>query len=335
MDIKKNSIASIKHSVVALTFFAISAGVTLQAQAQIQAQTQDKQALKLVVGFPPGGSVDVIARLIAESVRDDFSSVIVENKPGAAGRIALAQIKIAKPDGQTLVVAPSGPMVVAPHVYKKLEYDPVKDFTPITQLAIFQFGIASGPATNVKNISEMLSKAKSDPKNATYGSSGQGTLPHFLGVMLEQVSGAPLVHVPFQGGAPANVALLGGHIGYKLDVVSETVELHRAGKIRIIAVTGPSRDAQVPEVPTLKESGVDMVATGWFAVYGPAGMNVEQVQRINQVIVAAIRRPANIEKMKALGLEVVGSSSAGLAEAQRADLSRWEKPIKATGIQLD
>jgi tripartite-type tricarboxylate transporter receptor subunit TctC len=312
---------------------AFGLGIALFCSFSLQAQ--DKQPLKILVGYPPGGSVDVIARLLADSLRDDFSSIIVENKPGAGGRIALQQAKNSKPDGQTLIVAPSGPMVVFPHVYKKLEYDPVKDFSPISQLGVFQFGITAGPASNVKNVAEMIANAKKDPKNATYGSSGQGTLGHFLGVMLEQISGTTLVHVPFQGGAPANVALLGGHIGYKIDVVSESVELHRAGKARLIAVTGNVRDAQVPEVPTLKESGVDMVSTAWFAVYAPAGMSAEMVQRLNGLIVTAIKKPANSDKMKNLGLEVIGSTPAGLAEAQRTDLQRWEKPIKTTGIQLD
>jgi tripartite-type tricarboxylate transporter receptor subunit TctC len=310
-------------------------GLSLALSFTTALQAQDKQPLKILVGYPPGGSVDVIARLLADSLRDDFSTIIVENKPGAGGRIALQQAKNSKPDGQTLIVAPSGPMVVFPHVYKKLEYDPVKDFSPISQLGVFQFGITAGPSSSVKNVSEMLANAKKDPKNATYGSSGQGTLPHFLGVMLEQISGTTLVHVPFQGGAPANVALLGGHIGYKIDVVSESVELHRAGKARLIAVTGNVRDSQVPEVPTLKESGVNMEATGWFALYGPAGMSADMVQRMNQLVVAAMKKPANMDKMKGLGLEVIGSTPAGLVEAQRADLQRWEKPIKATGIQLD
>jgi tripartite-type tricarboxylate transporter receptor subunit TctC len=311
----------------------VAACITVAGIAPVFAQ--DKAPLKIIVGYPPGGSVDVIARLIAESVRDEFSSVIVENKPGAGGRIALAQMKTFKADGQTIIVAPSGPMVVSPHVQKKLEYDPIKDFTPISQLAAFQLGIAAGPGSGAKTMAEMIAKAKSDPKNATYGSSGAGTLPHFLGVMLEQSAGVSLVHVPFQGGAPANVALVGGHIGYKVDVVSESVELHRAGKVRLIAVSGATRDSQVPEVPTLKESGIDMVATGWFAVYGPAGMNPEQVQKLNQIINTAIKKPANLEKIKGLGLDVIASTPSGLAEAQRADFQRWEKPIKSTGIQLD
>jgi len=152
---------------------------------------------------------------------------------------------------------------------------------------------------------------------------------------MEQSAGVPLTHVPFQGGAPANNALLGGHIGYKFDVVSETVELHRNGKVRIIGVTGASRDPQVPDVPTLKEQGVGMEATAWFAMYGPAGMSPEVVARVERAVTAAVKTPAMKERMLKLGYEAIGSTSAELAAAQRADLARWEKPIKATGVLLD
>jgi tripartite-type tricarboxylate transporter receptor subunit TctC len=226
-------------------------------------------------------------------------------------------------------------MVLFPHVYKKLDYDPVRDFTPVSLIARFQFGVVSGPATNVRTVAEMLAKAKADPKSATYGSPGLGTLPHFMGVLMEQSTGVPFIHVPFQGGAPANTALVGGHIGYKFDVVSETAELHRAGKVRIIAVTGPTRDPQVPEVPTLKESGVDMEATAWFAMYGPAGLPPEVLARLERAVSTAVKKPAMQERLRSLGYEPIGSTSAELAAEQRADLARWGKPIKATGISLD
>jgi tripartite-type tricarboxylate transporter receptor subunit TctC len=296
---------------------------------------QDKPSLKILVGFPPGGSADVLARIIGDAVRDDFASVIVENKPGAAGRLALQQTKTAKPDGQTVVVLPSGPMVLFPHVYKKLEYDAVKDFTPISQIARFQFGVVSGPSSNVKTIAEMLAKAKTDASSASYGTPGQGTLPHFLGVLMEQSAGVSLTHVPFQGGAPANNALLGGHIGYKFDVVSETAPLHKEGKVRIIAVTGATRDTQVPEVPTLKEQGVNMEASAWFAMYAPAGLDAPTLARLEKSVMTAVRKPEVKDKLIKLGFEPVGSNSADLAAAQRQDLARWEKPIKATGVLLD
>ena len=299
------------------------------------ALAQDKPPLKILVGFPPGGSADVIARLIGDAVRDEFATVTVENRPGAGGRIALTAVKNAKADGQTVIILPSGPMVLFPHVYKKLDYDAVRDFTPVSQIAAFQFGVVSGPASGARTVAEMLSKAKASPKGATYGSPGLGTLPHFMGVLMEQSAGVPFTHVPFQGGAPANTALLGGHIDYKFDVVSETAELHKSGKVRIIAVTGDKRDAQVPEVPTLKEAGVNMVATAWFAMYGPAGLPQPVLAKLERAVSQAVKKPEMQAKLLALGYDPIGSSSAELAAAQRTDLARWEKPIKATGVSLD
>ena len=299
------------------------------------ALAQDKPPLKILVGFPPGGSADTIARLMGNAMKDDFSTVIIENKPGASGRIALQQVKASKSDGQTVIILPSGPMVLFPHVYKNLGYDADKDFTPISLIARFQFGIVSGPGSNVKTIPEMMAKAKSDPASASYGTPGAGSLPHFLGVLLEQSAGVALNHVPFQGGAPANTALLGGHIGYKIDVVSETAQLHREGKVRVIAVTGGQRDAQIPEVPTLKESGINMEATAWFAMYGPANIPAPTLTKLENAVRLAVAKPDVREQLIKLGNEPVGSTSAELAANQKADLARWEKPIKATGISLE
>ena len=307
----------------------------LLATAALAAQAQSKPPLKILVGFPPGGSADVLARLVADALKDDFSPVVVDNKPGAGGRIALGMVKNAKPDGQTVIVLPSGPMVLFPHVYKKLDYDAVRDFTPISQIARFQFGVVAGPASGAKSVGDMITKAKANPGASSYGTPGAGTLPHFMGVLMEQSSGIQLNHVPFQGGAPANNALLGGHIDYKFDVVSETAELHHSGKARIIAVTGSKRDPQVPEVPTLKESGVNMEATAWFAMYGPAGLSGEALSRLEKAMMKIVRDPALKDKLLKLGYDPIGSGSAELAAAQKADLARWEKPIKATGVQLD
>lgn len=299
------------------------------------AQAQDKAPLKILVGFPPGGSADTLARIVADALRNDFSPVTVENRPGAGGRIALMQTKATKPDGQTVIVLPSGPMVLFPHAYKKLDYDAVKDFTPVSLIANFQFGVVAGPGSQARTIQDMLAQARAKPGEGSYGTPGLGTLPHFMGVLLEQSAGVQLNHVPFQGGGPANTALLGGHIQYKFDVVSETAELHRAGKARILAVTGGRRDTQVPEVPTLKESGIPMEATAWFAMYGPAGLTRDTLGRLEKAMTSALRKAEVRERLVKLGYEPVGSTSAELAAAQRADLARWEKPIKATGVQLD
>ena len=309
--------------------------LTLLAGLATLSQAQDKPPLRILVGFAPGGSADVLARMVAEALREDFGTIVVDNKPGAGGRLALNLVKAAKPDGQTVIVLPSGPMVLFPHVYKKLDYDPVRDFTPVSQIARFQFGVVAGPATSAKTLAEMIALAKAKPGASSYGTPGAGTLPHFMGVLMEQSSGIALNHVPFQGGAPANNALLGGHIDYKFDVVSETAELHRSGKVRIIGVTGGQRDPQVPEVPTLKEAGVNMEATAWFAMYGPAGLQGAALARLEKAMMKLVRDPAMQAKLRALGYDPIGSGSADLAAAQKMDLARWEKPIKATGVQLD
>lgn len=309
-------------------------GAALLALA-LGTSAQDKPPLKILVGFPPGGSVDPVARLLADALRQDFGAITVENRPGAGGRIALMATRNARPDGQTVIVLPSGPMVLFPHVYRKLDYDPVRDFTPISQLARFQFAVVAGPASPAKSLGELVQAARARPGQGSYGSPGLGTLPHFMGVLMEQSAGVKLNHVPFQGGGPANTALLGGHIDYKFDVVSETAELHRNGKVRILAVTGPRRDPQVPEVPTMREAGVPMEATAWFAMYAPAGLAPEVASRLEKAVAAAVRKPDVQARLLKLGYEPIGSTGAELAAAQRQDLARWEQPIKATGVVLD
>ena len=302
----------------------------------LSAQTA-KPPLKILVGYPPGGSDDVIARQIASrmSAGLDGQSVVAENKPGAAGRIAIDALKNAAPEGSTVIVMPSGPVVLFPHVYKKLNYDPVKDLAPISQLASFQFCIVSGPKTNVKNMAEMRALPKSDPGSTNFGSSGNGTVPHFPGIMLGDAAGIPMNHVPFQGGAPAMNALLGCHVGYTTDVVTEALEQHRSGKARIIAVAGANRATQVPEVPTLREQGVPIDASAWFAMYGPANLPANVVQRLNRAVILAMKEAEFAAKLTALGLEPIGSTPEQLAAVQKADFAKWEKPVKASGFTAD
>ena len=321
------------NALTALT--ALTALATLTAPAA-WAQA-DRPALRILVGFPPGGSADTIARLLAERLPSQLGgqTVLVDNKPGAAGRIAIDTLKNAAPDGNTVIVMPSGPVVLFPHVYRKLNYDVNKDLAPISQLATFQFCVVSGPKSNVKTMAEMIARAKADPSTASYGSSGNGTVPHFLGLMIGDAAGIDFQHVPFQGGAPAMTALVGGHIGYTMDVVTEALEQHRAGKVRIIAVAGAQRASQLPEVPTLREQGVAMDAGAWFAMYGPGGLAPAQAQRLSLAVQAAMKEAAFAQRMSALGLEPIGSTPEQLTAVQRADFAKWAKPVKESGFQAD
>jgi tripartite-type tricarboxylate transporter receptor subunit TctC len=289
------------------------------------------------VGFPPGGSADVIARLLSERLPAQLGgqAVVVENKPGAGGRIAIDLLKNAPPDGNTVVIMPSGPLVLYPHVFKKLNYDPVKDLQPVSLLANFQFCVVSGPKSNVKTIPEMLAKAKADPSTASYGSSGNGTVPHFLGLMIIDAAGIDLQHVPFQGGAPAMNALIGGQIGYTMDVVTEALEQHKAGKVRIIAVAGAQRAPQLPDVPTLREQGLAMDASAWFAMVANAGAPAATVQRLSTAVRAAMKDATLLARFNTLGLEPVASTPEQMAAVQKADFNKWAKPVKASGFQAD
>jgi tripartite-type tricarboxylate transporter receptor subunit TctC len=297
---------------------------------------QDKPVLKILVGFPPGGSVDLVARLLAERMKASLDqNVIVDNKPGAAGRVALAEVKRAAPDGNTLVLAASGALVILPWLYKNLGYDPVRDFTPIARTTTFDFALTVGPGAPSGDIKALFAWLKANPDKANYATSGAGTVPHFTGLLLAQETGIALTHVAYKGGAPAAQDLLGGQIPLMIDTASETIEHHRSGKLRILAVTGESRSAALPEVPTLKELGYNVVADAFFGLYGPAGMAADRTQKISDAVAQALNSPELQARIRALGLTTSFAGPQALASVQAAHLKRWDNPIKSSGYTVD
>ncbi|MFZ2652329.1 MAG: Bug family tripartite tricarboxylate transporter substrate binding protein [Burkholderiaceae bacterium] len=300
------------------------------------AGAQDKAPLKVLVGFPPGGSADIVARLLADKLRGLLGqNVIVDNKPGAAGRVALGELKRAAPDGQALILAPSGALVILPWLYKNLGYDPVRDFTPVARIVTFDFAITAGPAAPAGGMMAVLAWMKANPGKANFGSPGAGTVPHFAGVLLGQTAGVELTHVAYKGGAPAVNDLLGGQIPLMVDTPLETIEHHRAGKLRILALTGEARSKALPEVPTLKELGVNLSADAFFGVYGPPGMAPELTARLSRVLGDALRQSDVQEKIYSLGLVPSYSDGAELAAVQASHYKRWEAPIKASGFTVE
>ena len=292
--------------------------------------------MKILVGFPPGGSVDVIARLLAEKLRVSLGqNVIVDNKPGAGGRVALGELKRAAPDGQTLVLSPSGALVLQPWFIQNLGYDPVKDFTAIARVTTFDFAITAGPGAPAGDLKAVLAWLKANPGKANYATSGAGTIPHFAGQLLAQATGVPLAHVAYRGGAPAAIDLVGGQIPLMVDTASETLEHHKAGRVRILAVTGESRTRALPDVPTLKELGLNAAADAFFGLYGPAGMAPDVVARIDRAVADALRTPEVQEKITGFGLVASHAGAADLAAMQAAHLKRWEAPIKASGFKAE
>ena len=315
--------------------FATLAATSAAALAAPALLAQER-TMKILVGFPPGGSVDVIARLLAEKMRGSLGqNVIVDNKPGAGGRVALVELKRAAPDGQTLVLSPSGAVVLQPWFIQNLGYDPVKDFTAIARVTTFDFAITAGPGAPAGDLKAVLAWLKANPGKANYATSGAGTIPHFAGQLLAQATGVPLTHVAYRGGAPAAIDLVGGQIPLMVDTASETLEHHKAGRVRILAVTGEQRSKALPDVPTLKEAGFNLAADAFFGLYGPAGMAADVVARIDKAVADALRAPEIQEKVYGFGLVPSHAGSADLTATQAAHPKRWEAPVKASGFKAD
>jgi tripartite-type tricarboxylate transporter receptor subunit TctC len=312
-------------------FAALAAGALATPLAFAQ-----ERSTRILIGFPPGGSADVVARLLADRMRVSLAqNVLVDNKPGAAGRLALSELKRAAPDGSTLIFSPSGAMVIHPWLYSNLGYDTVKDFTPISLVSTFDFAVTAGPGAPAGDLKAVLAWMKANPGKANYATSGAGTVPHFAGQLLSQAAGVPMTHVAYRGGAPAAQDLIGGQVPLMVDTAVETIEHHRAGKVRILAVTGAQRNRALPEVPTLKEAGIDVTADAFFGLYGPPGMPSDVVQRIDRAVAEALRVPEVQERIYNLGLVPAHAGPAELAAIQAAHLKRWEGPIKASGFKAE
>jgi tripartite-type tricarboxylate transporter receptor subunit TctC len=314
---------------------AIATIATVATLATPLALAEDR-TVRILLGFPPGGSADVVARLLADKMRVSLGqTVIVDNKPGAAGRLALAELKRSAPDGNTLIFSPSGAMVIHPWLYPNLPYDTVKDFTPISLAGTFDFAITVGPGAPAGDLKAVLAWMKAKPSKANYATSGAGTVPHFAGQLLGQATGIQMTHVAYRGGAPAAQDLVGGQVPLMVDTATETIEHHRAGKVRIVAVTGEQRSKALPDVPTLKEIGINVTADAFFGLYGPAGMAPDVVQRIDRAVADAMRAPDVQERIYALGLVPTHAGPAQLAAIQAAHLKRWEMPIKNSGFKAE
>lgn len=312
-------------------FAALAAGALATPLAFAQ-----ERSTRILIGFPPGGSADVVARLLADRMRVSLAqNIVVDNKPGAAGRLALSELKRSAPDGSTLIFSPSGAMVIHPWLYSNLGYDTAKDFTPISLVSTFDFAVTAGPGAPAGDLKAVLAWMKANPGKANYATSGAGTVPHFAGQLLSQAAGVPMTHVAYRGGAPAAQDLIGGQVPLMVDTAVETIEHHRAGKVRILAVTGAQRNRALPEVPTLKEAGIDVTADAFFGLYGPPAMPSDVVQRIDRAVAEALRVPEVQERIYNLGLVPAHAGPAELAAIQAAHLKRWEGPIKASGFKAE
>jgi tripartite-type tricarboxylate transporter receptor subunit TctC len=307
------------------------------ALAALPVHAQVDKPVRLLVGFAPGGSADIAARLLADRIKDDLRQpVVVENRPGAGGRLVAEAVKNAPADGSVLMLTPIVVTVLAPMVFSKLPYDPIADFAPVAQVANFQFALSVNASHPAKNVNELIAWYKANPTKANFGSPAPGSLPHFFGVMIAKGAGIELVHVPYNGGGPMMNALIGEQITAAIDTLVEQVELHRAGKVRILATSGTSRSPLLPEVPTFTESGlVGVEGTAWFGVYAPAKTPEATVRQLNAAINKALANAELRERLTRLGLEPAGGTPADLAARMAQDTARWAPVVKASGFRAD
>jgi len=316
---------------------ALAAGLVLCAAVAAPALAQEKidKPVRIIVGFAPGGTADIIARVVAEKMSGTLGQpVIVENRPGAIGRIAADAVKAAAPDGTTLMVQPIGPMAVVPHVYKDITYDPLKDFTPVAIGATFQFAIAAGPMSGAKTWAEFAAWAKANPTKAGYATSGAGSLPHFFGVLLGRGIGVEMVHVPYKGSAAYTNDLLGGQVATAVDAIADLSELHRAGKVKILASSGAARSTALPDVPTFNELGVKGVeAMGWFGFFAPAKTPKPIVDALNSAINKALQSPDVAAKLSGLGMDPATGTPEQFAKILADDYNKWGPIVKASGFK--
>lgn len=301
------------------------------------AQAQTDKPLRVIVGFPAGVSIDVVTRIVADKLKDELRRpVIVDNRPGAGGRLAAELLKGSPPDGNTVMVTPVVVPVLAPMVFSKLSYNPETDFAPVVRLCDFAFGLAVPATSPVKSLKDYAAWLKAHPQQASFGSPAAGSLPHFFGVMIGHALGVDMIHVPFNGGAALQSAVLGNHAPAGIDVVYEWQQNARAGKVTMLATSGSQRSKVMPDVPTFKEQGYpDIVGQGWFAMYAPARTPVGEIETINRAVNKVLASSEVRERFLAMGLEVGGGSAADLQRTMQEDGRRWAPIVKKSGFRAD
>jgi tripartite-type tricarboxylate transporter receptor subunit TctC len=315
-------------ALISVLAFAFCAAVSQIAHAQ--------QPLKILVGFPAGASLDTMTRLVADRMRVSLGRpVLVENKPGAGGQIVMEAIKSGPADGSQIVMTPLVTVVTAPHVYPHLRYDAFKDFTPIAHAADFLFAFSVGPDVPAKTLADYIALVKKDPRWGNYASAAPGSLPHFFSILFAQKAGiqGSMNHIGYKGSANALTDLFGGQIAAFMGTVSDAASFHKAGKLHALATSGAKRAEDLPDVPTFRELGYDIVGAGWYAAYGPAGMPQELVERYSKAMIEAIHAPDIHARLVNLGLVPTGLPPAELARIQKRDYDLWGPVIKASGFK--
>jgi tripartite-type tricarboxylate transporter receptor subunit TctC len=301
------------------------------------AQAYPTKPVKMIIPYPPGGGNDTLGRLFAAKLSDRLGQpVVVENRPGAGTLIGTEAAAKSPPDGYTILLSSIATHALSPNLYSKVPYDPVKDFAPVTLLGIAPTVLVARSDLPAKDLAEFIAAAKAKPGGFTYASGGNGTPPHINGEVFKAVAGVDLLHIPFKGGGPALVDLMAGRVDVMLDTAASAMPHVRSGKLRALAISGPKRSAEYPDLPTFAEAGLPQYDTNaWYSVHAPAGTPPEVVRRLNAELVASLKEPDVQARFKQLSTDPVGNTPEEFAAFVKAELDKYARVIKGAGIKLD
>lgn len=317
-----------------------AAGVLIAAAP---ATAQPRGPIRLVVPYPPGGPLDIVARALAERVKDSLGQVIVENRPGAGGNVGADLVAKAAPDGQTIVMGAVATHAINPWLFARMPYDALRDFTPITGVARVPNVLVMNPQNaqqmGVRTLADLLAYARRHPGRLNYGSGGMGSAGHLAGEMFKSQAGVFMVHIPYAGGNPAQLALVGGQVDLTFDNLASASANIRSGRLLPLAVTTATRAATLPDVPTVSQAGGPALAgfdvNTWFGLFGPARLPAEVTQRLNQAFVAALESPELRSRLAGLQAEAMPGTPEQFAAFVRAEHARYERVVKASGARVE
>jgi tripartite-type tricarboxylate transporter receptor subunit TctC len=297
--------------------------------------------IRFVVPYPPGGPLDIVARALAERVKDSLGVVIVDNRAGAGGNLGADVVAKAAPDGTTIVMGAVATHAINPWLYAKMPYDPIRDFTPITGVARVPNVLVMSPEVaarlGIAGVADLVAYAKRNPGKLNYGSGGTGSAGHLAGEMFKAEAGVYMVHIPYAGGNPAQLALLAGQVDLTFDNLAAASANIKAGKLKALAVTSSQRSAVLPELPTIAQAGPvpGFDASSWFGLFAPAGTPADIVNRVQQETAKALQLPALKERLLSQGALPGGQPSAEFVKFIAAESKKWAQVVKVSGAKVD
>ncbi|HEX2539744.1 MAG TPA: tripartite tricarboxylate transporter substrate binding protein [Caldimonas sp.] len=326
-----------RTALAALASATVASGLAAPARAQAR-------PLRFIVPYPPGGPLDIVARALAERAKDSLGTIVVENRPGAGGNLGADAAAKAAPDGTTIVMGAVATHAINPWLFAKMPYDPIRDFTPITGVArvpnVLVMSTENAARLGIASVADLVAYAKKNPGKLNYGSGGNGSAGHLAGEMFKAQAGVFMVHIPYAGGNPAQLALLAGQVDLNFDNLAAASANVKAGKLRAIAVTTQRRSTAMPEVPTIAESGRSLglgafdVDT-WFGIFGPARLAVDVTERLNKAFVDALNSAEIKTRLAGLFAEPIPSSPDRFAAFVKSELAKYEGVVKATGARVE